>query len=176
LEDIEDLVNKVNANKFIDAIKLQVIAAPLSEESIVNGMVVTPNGTKQEWFNHKDFKHLWPKDKEKLLKLYSKLLLLKRKGYSIDNSKFRLEMQYLYFTHPGYRRENFLCTVYEDIVVSINGDVMHCVPKNEVLGNIKKEDISSIWNSVQSKNMRKNIVECKENCRLLVNCGFPAKR
>jgi len=40
------------------------------------------------------------------------------------------------------------------------------------IGNIKNDEFNSMWRSKKSKKIRKKILECERNCKMLVNCNF----
>ena len=40
------------------------------------------------------------------------------------------------------------------------------------IGNIKQDNFSKIWTSGKAKGIRKEILKCKKNCKMLVNCNF----
>jgi radical SAM protein with 4Fe4S-binding SPASM domain len=165
IHDIINIVELVQEINYIDSIVFGAVTAPFANQDL---KLIEENS--EYWFEKKQYEHLWPKDKNKIKKVYSKLIELKNKGYKISNHEHRLNMQLQYFTNPKKRLENAVCNVNRNLIIEQNGDVFHCNIKKEKIGNITKGSIANIWNSFHSAKMRRRILKCKANCHELINC------
>jgi len=129
------------------------------------------DGKKIDWFEHKNYEELWPKNKKQLHEVYSNLIIMKKKGYKIGNEAYRLKMQYTYLLQPKIRQNNLICSAFKDLHIDIKGNISSCYVKKEILGNIAHDSISQIWFSLNTLKQRKNMLKCKLNCHELLNCG-----
>ena len=168
LNEILDLTEMLQKLPFIDYVHFQAITTPFSNETIVNNYI---QGIP--WYEHKNYKHLWPSDKKKLLEIYTKLIYYKKKGYKIGDNVHKLKMQYLYFLYPNIRLRNTECTIYKDLFIDLEGNIYHCNVKKEKIGNIHFDSLSNLWNKNNAIQLRKNILNCNINCHQLLNCGHP---
>ena len=175
LDDIENIAQFVQDSSLFDSVRFQAVAAPISESKIRNGRIINNDDSLGDyWYKSDEFGNIWPKDKDRLLELYTNLIMFKKKNYKINNSVQRLKMQYHYFLHPDTRFEDTLCKVFNDLSVHVNGDVSHCVPKHDIVGNIHSDSILDKWESMNAQKLRKDVINCDINCHQLINCGFPS--
>ena len=86
LHDILKLIKCVQAEENIAHIWIQSVSAPFNENNIINDLV-SLNHKKVYWFEHPKFKHLWPDNKNLLKKVYSNLILNKKRK-KFKNPKF----------------------------------------------------------------------------------------
>jgi MoaA/NifB/PqqE/SkfB family radical SAM enzyme len=174
VDDVIKLVDFVEDCSAFDFMHIQAVAAPFGEEHIQNDKILDERSGKMiPWFVHKDFSDLWPKDISKLSRMYSDLIKKKQEGSKLVVNEANLRMQYLYFVFPGIRLRNITCTAYKDIQVNLKGEVYHCQPKNELIGNINNASFSEFFRGEIACTSRKNIKECNINCHQLLNCGDP---
>lgn len=85
----------------------------------------------------------WEITKKELLGLYKKAKLIDQKEFAID---YMLSLPYI---------GGFPCTqLYYGLFVDILGNVFPCPGSRFLLGNIKEESLSKIWNSKKAKQIR----------------------
>jgi MoaA/NifB/PqqE/SkfB family radical SAM enzyme len=80
---------------FIDYIELQAISQVFQTTPIDN------------WYNHKDFSFLWPKNKDSVKHIYSKLIDMKKKGSKISNSIEQLQLHKKYFLEEIIKKKKW---------------------------------------------------------------------
>jgi len=167
--DIYNIIKLANKADFVDKIWLQAVTAPLGNVRIENDKVIDQKGLSLNWYEHPDFKHLWP-DIQAIDDLYSKILLAKKHKNKIANSEYHLKLQNFYYKHPSIRKNDCLCTMYKDLYLNTNGDFFLC-PLSKSLGNVRYDKVSSAWNSYPLFKQRKQIMGCSKSCHVLLNCG-----
>lgn len=172
IDDILNLVDLVEKIPYIESIRFQAVAGQCLGQGNEPSYDVD-NKNISYWFEEGEYNNLWPKEKEKLIELYTQLIFLKSEPSKISNSVERLKMQYHYFMHPELRLSNITCITYRELSVLTNGDVLHCCPNKEVIGNIYSTSLSDMLNSQKGKLLAIKVINCKCNCHQLINCGFP---
>jgi MoaA/NifB/PqqE/SkfB family radical SAM enzyme len=166
IDDVINTIKLVKKNKHMDYVFLNAVNAPIFGDSVD----IVKRGQKA-WFENEKYSYLWPKYINKIRKLYSEIIFLKKQGFPISNDIERLKMQYLYFSHPKNRAKNIICSKNNDIHLDNFGNIFHCVILGDKIGNIKEESIDNIWNNDLSKKSKQIIIKCNVNCHELINCG-----
>lgn len=125
---------------------------------------IPPEGNeKPEYFNN---------IKQKVLDAIDLMAELKNQGYTIYNSYQQLEAFKTLITEPEKIQE-IVCQVGDrNLAISGKGDVKICFCMDDI-GSILTETPENLWKNEKAENVRKQILECKRNCRLL-NCNFEA--
>jgi len=131
-----------------------------------------PNNTKPNprWYRE-EFSYLWPKDAAKIVSIIDCLIDMKNKGYRINNQICQLEAFKKYFSYPDRFVKNTPCNLDRAVHVSSIGDIYICYDWG-CLGNIKKDNLATVWYSQEADKIREDIRNCKKNCHHLINCFF----
>jgi len=111
---------------------------------------------------------LWPKDREKVERIFNELILRKEKNHSIINSIRHLQLMKSYYInyHLSYH-----CQAYKrNFNIDPNGVVGLCY-KFRPIGNATWESPNTMWNSKETSLIRKKMKGCNFNCSFL-NCHF----
>lgn len=156
LDDILDLVNWVQDSKRLLAITFQALMPPLASQA--------PN----DWYKQNS---LWPDDFKKLDSLVDKLIDLKAEGFKISNKISQLRIFKEYYKSPENYARNSDCHI-DEYALNVNpkGEIFLCFSK-EKIGNIN-DNLSRLWNSRKSEDVRREIKNCKQNCHFLINCCY----
>jgi MoaA/NifB/PqqE/SkfB family radical SAM enzyme len=170
LHDAVNIAEKINKSDLFDVAWFQAVAPILYRGDISLGK---SSATRQEWHELAEYADLWPRDRKLVEQTYKTLINLKAKGYKMNNEISRLEMQRDYFLGNQAARKEYVCTMFKDIILDRNGDVFHCSVKNEKIGNIMSEDIEDMWRNARGRLLKEDIVDCRDICHTLINCGLP---
>ena len=142
-------------------------------EHVLVMVAMQPNNTPPEenWWNG-PYGFLWPKDKEAVAKLVDELIVLKKRGYKINNSAAQLRAAREYFLSPEKFVKKTVCNMDKAVHVSSIGQIFLCFNYG-ILGDVRHgDDIGRIWNSAAAQKVREEIRDCKKNCHFLINCYF----
>jgi len=163
LDDIIDLVNWVQNSDFIAGIGFQAVAQPF----------YTPKD--DFWYEKKEYSSLWPQDISSLCSVIDQLIEFKARDYKIGNSVEQLKLFKDYYSNPHALIRKTRCN-FGDYIITINplGEVKLC-PFMQVVGNIKKTGVASIWHSEAAVNTRHRMYECSINCNSIINCWFRSR-
>jgi MoaA/NifB/PqqE/SkfB family radical SAM enzyme len=158
--EIVDLIKWVKEAKFLSGVYFQAIAKPF---------FVPLDDT---WHAQGPFAFLWPKQTGDIHATVEQMLQLKKENYPIHNFPLQLEIFKTYFTDPTKRARKAACYL-GDYVVNVNpqGDISLCCFMPPI-GNIKKDDITTLWYSELAKQKRVQMHCCDVNCNNMVNCFF----
>ena len=171
ISTLPNMVKWVQQNKHISSIRFNAISQVFGTKTIDN------------WYEDNRYSHLWPKDKNEVLKVYNLLTKLKSKNNKIANSVRSLNAQMNYFINPQDSNKNIQkeCFVYRGITVTPMGDVTLC----PIDGNSKRSIGPNILfnsnnNSVDPSKIHKKIISYQtkvkncsvNNCQNLLNCDF----
>jgi MoaA/NifB/PqqE/SkfB family radical SAM enzyme len=157
IESIIPLAEWANTNPKINSINFNAITEPLN------------SGAGEDWYKDSGYSYLWP-DYKKAEKIIDELIKMKKNGYKIGNPISQLELFKRYFKQPKLFVKDS-CHMSKSISVNSEGYIFMCHYFGAI-GNIKNENFSKIWQNDDSNNIRKKIVECKKNCKMLINCNF----
>lgn len=123
--------------------------------------------TDNSWFEKSD---IWPKDSEKIKKLFKDLKQLKT-NHPISNESKHLEDEMNYLLNPFRKFHNYKCKSGNlSIKIDYNGKIDIC---NRIF-NIKKwnkHELSNFWNSKKLIDLRSMINKCSNSC-VLKNCNY----
>lgn len=159
LDDIIELAEWVNSNQRISFIYFQAVMQPFAMPEDDN------------WHRFEKYRFLWP-DEKKACKVLDALISLKKKGYKISNNPAQLEIFKSYFRKPQQFIKQTRCNLgYKSFTVLPDGNIFLCLSL-EPIGNIKKDKIDEVWFSEKSRKVREQIVNCRKNCKLMINCFF----
>lgn len=159
LEDILALAAWVDKNDLVDWLYFMVVVQPNYSGALTDN-----------W--QEEYQYLWPKDKNKVLSLMDELIRLKQNGSKISNRVEHLRAYKAYFNNPVKLVNKAKCIV-GGRAISINsyGFIQLCLFK-DFIGNIRNNDIRSLWYSQDADVIRKKVDSCKTNCHLLLNCCY----
>jgi len=139
-----------------------------------------PNNTTPDsrWYEKEEFQELWPKDSARVSEIIDELVKIKKGRSKIANQVCQLEAFKHYYQQPARFVKNSQCNMDAALHFSSSGDIFLCY-RWQLLGNVKTDDLASVWNSRRAKEARQNIAVCKDNCHFLLNCffkeGYPFK-
>ena len=160
LDDMVELSRWAEGNKNLDSIYFMAVMRPFGSD------------LDWHWFEKEEYSYLWPSDYSKAELVLDKLIDLKNKGFKIENPISQLESFKSYFKNPFDFIKAKRCNVSEQAInINAVGDAYICFFM-EKLGNIKVQDVVSLWNSETAKKVRKQMSICRNNCELVVNCYY----
>jgi MoaA/NifB/PqqE/SkfB family radical SAM enzyme len=161
LDDLLELVEWSNRNNAIDCISLQAIMQPF---------FTSPDNC---WYNNEEFSFLWPKDLDKADLVLDGLMNLKKQGYKITNPAAQFNTFKSYFRHPERFVKVSRCNLgYNSVSVNTSGKIFLCLSM-EPIGDIRDgTGMKELWFSEKAREVRKGIENCKNNCKLMINCFF----
>lgn len=159
LDGLADLVSWVQDNPKIHSIRLQALMQPL--------------GTPQDpqWYADDRYNAIWPQDKKRVFSVIEALIKLKEHGAcKLNNPVAQLRVFLKYFSDPAVLPQAKKCIFQQDVVnINEEGDFFLC-PRAGIIGNAKKESVSSLWYSERTSLIRQKIKECRQSCATVVNC------
>ncbi|MFH1801006.1 MAG: radical SAM protein [Candidatus Omnitrophota bacterium] len=136
-------------------------------------VVVQPNYSgpfTDEW--QKENVYLWPENKVNVMALLDELIRLKQNGSKISNRVEHLRAYKAYFNDPKKLVNKVKCIVGgRAISVNAYGFIQLCLFK-DFIGNIRQDDIRTLWRSQDADLIRQKVDACKSNCHLLLNCCY----
>ncbi len=158
--ELIELAQWVKRSAFLSGMYFQAIAKPF----FVN--------LDDHWQNDTPYAFLWPKDIGAIHGVLNSLIRLKNENYPIHNYPLQLEIFKTYFENPARRARKATCYA-GDYVINVNplGDISLCCFMKPI-GNIKRDDIRSLWTSEAAVRMRDAMHACDINCNNMVNCFF----
>lgn len=160
LDDLVKLATIVNKDSRLSNISFLSLAQPF----------FTPRENK--WYENSQYSFLWPKDIKKVHSVIDKLIDLKNAGYKISNSISQFKVFKVYFENPGIFIKKVECNLgYNSISVKYTGEIFLCFSM-EPVGNIWDGNIKEFWFDSKTELVRKKMRNCKENCKLMINCFF----
>lgn len=161
LDGVLELAEWAEANRAIDAISFQAVMQPF---------FMPPDDA---WHEREEFALLWPKDAEKIDEVMDGLIRRKRSGFKITNPAAQFEVFRSYFKDPRRFVKASRCNLgYDSLTVNTAGGIFLC-NSMEPIGNIRDgADIAELWHSEKAELVRKQIGDCRRNCKLMINCFF----
>ncbi|MFC1514919.1 radical SAM/SPASM domain-containing protein [Candidatus Omnitrophota bacterium] len=119
-----------------------------------------------------EYNYLWPKDKVKLISIIDELIALKQNGSKVSNRLEHLRAYKAYFADPQKFVNRAKCVI-GGAAISVNtyGFIQLCFFM-DFIGNIRKDDIRTLWYSQDANKVREKVEQCKTNCHLLLNCCY----
>jgi MoaA/NifB/PqqE/SkfB family radical SAM enzyme len=159
IDDIPELVRFADRDPRVDWIYFMVIVQPNYSGPLTD-----------EWQKENQF--LWPENKVKVTALLDELIRLRQNGSKITNRVEHLRAYKAYFNDPQKLVNKAKCIVGgRAISVNAYGFIQLCLFK-DFIGNIRKDDIRTLWRSQNAELIRKKVDACKTNCHLLLNCCY----
>jgi len=159
LDDIVELAEWVNQDARINFIYFQAVMQPFAMPE------------DDFWYKSEECRFLWP-DIDKVSGVLDKLAELKKKGYKINNQAGQFEAFKAYFRDPQKFIKKTKCNLgYNSFTVLPDGNIFLCFSM-EPIGNIKTDKIDQIWFSERTNEIRRQIDNCRRNCKLMINCFF----
>ncbi|MFH0920074.1 MAG: SPASM domain-containing protein [Fibrobacterota bacterium] len=119
------------------------------------------------WYKEEEVSRLWPDDERLLGNVVKALILMKRRGRSIENSESQLKSMNGYYKNPNRFEEKICFSGLSYFTVDETGDVYLCPNLPRPVGNVRNSTIQAILNSPQSENSKKKIFHCKRSCKML---------
>jgi len=160
MEEIIPLVHWVQDNSFVDMISFQAITQPFSQPR------------DNEWFRKDENKELWPQDIGRVREIMEELGHLRRSGYRIGNNPNHFNAFRRYFENPNEFLKKIKCNLGDyEFHIDPYGTLFFCC-LTEPIGNIKKDRIKDIWFSPNSRKIRQDVYNCKQNCHIMINCFY----
>ncbi len=165
LGELCDLAEWVHRHHRIDGISFQAVMQPF---------FTAPDN---EWYHRDEFLPLWPDDFEEADAVLDELMKRKRAGYKIENPEPQFKIFKSYFRHPERFVKVTRCNLgYNSVSVNTQGNVFLCLSM-EPLGNIRDgTPFRELWVSEKAQRVREAIRNCKNNCKLMINCFFEDER
>jgi len=111
---------------------------------------------------------LWPREKDKIERMFVQLKALKRKGNPIKNTLRELEGLNDYYLRPTRvaERHRFCFTGVRNFAIDEYGQVKLCFGMAPV-GDLRRQKPKKIWYSKRAKHLRGTIRHCQRYCRIL---------
>jgi len=161
LDDLVELVDRVQSDNRISGINFQAIIKPLITSFDDN------------WYQRESYSFLWPDDIQKLIQVLTHLKERKKRGCKIQNTISQFDIFVEYFKNPQIFKYKTICNIHEKvIVINDKGDVSFC-QSIEPIGNIKNEKLQDILNNNQRITQANiKIKQCRELCNYLFNCYY----
>ncbi len=162
LEEAPAIARWIQDNPKIDGMGFQAVTQPFS----------TPEDPM--WFKDGQFAHLWPKDITVVDRIMNELIAIKETGKfnKLGNPASQFKVYKAYFRNPNNFVKKYRCHLdTRAINVTPEGEIRICFYMGAI-GNIKNDDINTVWPSPASEAVRKKIGECSRNCQSMVNCNF----
>ena len=134
-------------------------------------MVLGCNDNKfldKEYYKIGRQENIWPQDTKKVGAVIDELIRIKKSGYKINNSVTHLEDIKSYYAAPSEYSNKTKCKSESVIQVNAMGDILLC-HGFEKIGNIKKDDIKTAWQSEKALKLRESMAACRKNCYFLLN-------
>lgn len=158
--EIIDHVEWVKQRGNIDSLYFQTIARPFFSSA------------DKYWHNSEEFNFLWPKDMAEMRRIMDNLVQLRERTGMISNSASQLKLFKSYFENPDKRVGVKKCRL-GDFVINIDqaGNIFLCC-FDKPIGNIKKDDINTLWYSQEAERARDRMHSCALACNNIVNCFF----
>ncbi|NTV23267.1 MAG: radical SAM protein [Nanoarchaeota archaeon] len=155
ISGLPELVIWAQKNSKVRSISFNAVTEPLN------------SGAGQDWHAKGEYSYLWPAD----LAGMEKLIAMKETYTKIGNSERQLVAFRNYFKEP----EKFViegnCTMGSSVSVNSEGHMFMCHRKGS-FGNIKHDRFKDAWRSGKAKDQRRWIIQCRQNCKMLVNCNY----
>ncbi len=108
-------------------------------------------------------------DKKILPHMIDKLIQMKKEGYNILNSEESIRQWVNYFDDIAIMRNSRQCLVpLRSLYIFPKGNVKLCEYVDTVIGNIKNDDIKSLLHSKKTRELKKEMVNCKRSCAYCV--------
>ena len=160
LFDLFELAEWVNKNDRICFIHFQALMQPF-------GVI-----ENDYWHEEEEGKFIWP-ELGKVHDILDKLIQLKSIGYKISNPLGQLQAFKAYFEDPRtFIKKMTKCNLGKDVVsIAPDGNIFLCFQKDPI-GNIKYDRIDEVWFSKKALYVREQIANCRNNCKLMINCFF----
>ncbi|NQT23413.1 MAG: radical SAM protein [Candidatus Omnitrophica bacterium] len=160
LDEILQLVERVQKDKRLEMISFQAINQPFCEEM------------DREWFKEDKSRSLWPQDTRKAGSIMERLRELRLNGYKIGNHHNHFLHFKEYFKEPNIFLKKIKCNLGDyEFHVDPYGKMFFCC-LTEPFGNIKNDNISEIWDSKKTNKIRQDVYNCLRNCHIMVNCFY----
>ncbi|MDP3041943.1 MAG: radical SAM protein [Candidatus Omnitrophota bacterium] len=163
LDDIVALTLWAVKDQRISSIHFQSVAQPFND---------IPNDL---WYEQKEGSLLWPKDRERIERIFDELIKLKEMYRDkINNPSAQFRIFKSYFNNPRNFVKKYECHMYNDLInVSHFGDIRICNDMPSI-GNIKEEgfEMERLWYSPLADAVRENMRKCTKNCTFMVSCSY----
>lgn len=155
------LINKENIGK--EAINLINWANDHSFHIVIQALDENFRGDYQDdWYK---INPLWPKDKDKIILFFNRLIEMKKKGVKIDNSIKTLLAFKNYFINPK-KSINLFCPIGQRTLnIDPSGRPFFCYRIGIASKSLKDNLPKKLWKSQELQRKRKLIKNCNKICR-----------
>ncbi len=175
-EDVDVVLNCIIMDRNLDELTHLVRWAQLlpQVEFISFQSIVQPLGAEfdNDWYLDKKYSYLWPKDTKKVVDVIDELVLLKKKGYKIQNTIGQLHSFKNYFLEPDSAMDETGCNI--DLLgmqVFVNGDLQVCSRKGYI-GSLKENSMNELLNTKKFYELKEEISNCSLKCHQRQNCRY----
>jgi len=160
LSDACDLVKWVEGHDQLSQIYFMAVMRPFG------------SALSFDWQETESGDMLWPRDTDEVNRVLDALIAAKERGAPIGNSVAQFEAYRRYFLSPDKAVMHDGCKVGTDALnLNAKGDAYLCFFKDP-LGNIANKSAKDLWYSQEAELVRAEMVSCKTNCELVINCYF----
>jgi len=171
---INSIISSLNINKVLDMCKFVKERDFLSNVYFLAMDKPYESSFNDSWQYKGRASYLWPKDSVLINKAFDSLIKERKENSKVYNSISQLEKYRSYYLNPEDFIKNKGCKFgYEQIQINYSGQIRLCTirPDLESVGSIN-DNIIEIWNSKKSKEIRKQMKSCRQNCILILSCGY----
>jgi MoaA/NifB/PqqE/SkfB family radical SAM enzyme len=164
MKELPDLVRWSQQSRLVSDITFQAVTLPFSSDA------------DDFWYKDERFSCLWPKEYEVLSSVIDELIGLKSQGvrnnFSVLNPITQFRLFKKYFKNPHEFIKHGECHLDTGTMNVTPAGQIHLCFEKEPIGNIKNDDIETVWFSEKADMVRRGIQQCRKNCQALVNCNF----
>ena len=160
LDEILQLVERVQQDKRIEMISFQAITQPFCEKM------------DNSWFTKEKNRIFWPQDTQKISGIMERLRGLRLDGYKIGNHHNHFFHFKGYFKEPDVFLKKIKCNLGDyEFHIDPYGKIFFCCLIDPI-GNVKTDDMNKIWDSPETRRIRQDIYNCQKNCHIMINCFY----
>jgi hypothetical protein len=151
------IVNKRNMNELTSIVRK-------AEDMGLDGVIFNPLGptldSDPEWFKKTD---LWFDDLGAINAVLDELIAMKKAGAKILNPVEQFEGMKTYFADPTLLQTVNCMVGITNLSLTADGNVHTCF-KMPPLGNVRKMSVRDMWDSQETRELRKKIRGCTIHC------------
>ena len=103
-------------------------------------------------------------DKTQLLRTISRLVEMIRAGFPILHTESQVMAWADHFAGRSQPRKGLCPVALRDLTIQPDGSIMLCDLVESTIGNIQTDEISEIWYSEQTRELRKKLIHCTGYC------------
>jgi len=159
---VSSILMRDNIDTFCQSVEY-FLELPIHRLLIQPIRIWTENLSVEKWNEYE----YWVKDMDALQRVTSFLISKKREDSRIFNTEKDIMEWYQYFQSPVSLSNNKIkkCKIgYDRLIVSYKGDVFLGCSSFGPAGNIKEDDIETIWYSQRANDIRNKMLKCTMPC------------